>query len=46
MPEIKRICIYCSSSTKIDDCFFRDARKLGRLMGAKGIAVINGAGKM
>ena len=46
MPEIKRICIYCSSSTKIGDCFFRDARKLGRLMAAKGIAVINGAGKM
>lgn len=46
MSEIKRICIYCSSSTKIDDCYFRDARKLGQLMAAKGIAVINGAGKM
>lgn len=46
MPEIKRICIYCASSTKIDDCFFRDARKLGQLMAAKGIAIINGAGKM
>lgn len=46
MPEIKRICIYCASSTKIDDCYFRDARKLGQLMAAKGIAVINGAGKM
>ena len=46
MSEIKCICIYCSSSTKIDDCYFRDARKLGQLMAAKGIAVINGAGKM
>ena len=46
MPEIKRICIYCASSTKIDDCFFHDARKLGQLMAAKGIAIINGAGKM
>jgi hypothetical protein len=46
MPEIKRICIYCSSSTKIDDCYFRDAYKLGQLMAAKGIAVVNGAGKM
>ena len=46
MPEIKRIRIYCASSTKIDDCFFRDARKLGQLMAAKGIAIINGAGKM
>lgn len=46
MPEIKRICIYCSSSTKIDDCYFRDAYKLGQLMAAKGITVVNGAGKM
>ena len=46
MPEIKRICIYCSSSTKIDECYFRDARKLGQLMAAKDIAVVNGAGSM
>jgi len=46
MPEVKRICIYCSSSTKIDDCYFRDAYKLGQLMAGQGIAVVNGAGSM
>ncbi|MBO4839989.1 MAG: TIGR00730 family Rossman fold protein [Bacteroidaceae bacterium] len=46
MPEVKRICIYCSSSTKIDDCYFRDAYKLGQLMAAQGIAIVNGAGSM
>lgn len=46
MPKVSSICIYCSSSTKIDDCFFQDAYKLGKLMAAHGIAVVNGAGKM
>ena len=46
MPEVKRICIYCSSSTKIVDCYFRDAYKLGQLMAAQGIAVVNGAGSI
>ena len=46
MPEVKRICIYCSSSTKIDECYFRDAYKLGQLMATQGIAVVNGAGSM
>ena len=46
MPKVNSICIYCSSSTKIDDCYFRDAYKLGQLMAAQGIAVVNGAGSM
>ena len=43
---VNSICVYCSSSTKIDDCYFRDAYELGKLMAAKGIAVVNGAGSM
>lgn len=46
MPKVNSICIYCSSSTKIDDCYFRDAYELGKLMAAQGIAVVNGAGSM
>ena len=46
MPKVSSICIYCSSSTKIDDCYFRDAYELGKLMAAQGIAVVNGAGSM
>ena len=43
---VNSICVYCSSSTKIDDCYFRDAYELGKLMAAKGIAVVNGTGSM
>ncbi|MCR5534643.1 MAG: TIGR00730 family Rossman fold protein [Bacteroidaceae bacterium] len=46
MPKVNSICIYCSSSTKIDDCYFRDAYELGKLMAVQGIAVVNGAGSM
>jgi hypothetical protein len=42
----KMIAVYCASSTQIDDCYFQDARKLGRLMAEKGITLVNGAGNM
>lgn len=44
--ETKRIAVYCASSTQIEDCFFRDARRLGQLMAAENITLINGAGNM
>lgn len=46
MNSIKRICIYCASSTQIDPAYFEAAQKLGRLMAEKSIAVVNGAGSM
>lgn len=42
----RKIAVYCASSTQIDDCYFRDARQLGRLMGKKGLTLVNGAGNM
>lgn len=42
----RKIAVYCASSTQIDDCYFRDARQLGRLMGEKGLTLVNGAGNM
>ena len=42
----KRIAVYCASSTQIDECYFRDARQLGRLMGERNITLVNGAGNM
>lgn len=42
----RKIAVYCASSTQIDDCYFRDARRLGVLMGEKGMTLINGAGNM
>ena len=46
MNEIKQVCVYSASSTKIDEVFFADARRLGQLMANRGIGLINGAGKM
>ena len=43
---VRSIAVYCASSMQIDDSFFRDARRLGRLMGEKGLTLVNGAGNM
>ena len=44
--NIKSICVYCASSTQIDELYFQEARKLGRLLAQQGITLINGAGSM
>ena len=44
MENIKSVCVYCASSTKIDEAYFEAARQLGKLLAEKGINVINGAG--
>ena len=44
MENIKSVCVYCASSTKIDKAYFEAARQLGKLLAEKGINVINGAG--
>ena len=41
-----KICVYCASSTQIDDQYFRDARCLGKLMAKAGVTLVNGAGNM
>lgn len=46
MSERKSICVYCASSTQIDEAYFRDATRLGELMAEQGIALVNGAGNM
>ena len=43
---MKSICIYCASSDKIPEKYFEAARELGRLMGEKGMTLVNGAGNM
>lgn len=42
----KKIAVYCASSTQIEECYFKDARRLGNLMADKGITLVNGAGNM
>ena len=46
MNKDKKICVYCASSTQIDDRYFRDARRLGQLMAEQGVTLMNGAGNM
>ena len=43
---IHSICVYCASSTKIDDKYFEAAHLLGQKMGQLGITLINGAGNL
>ena len=43
---MNNICIYCASSDQIPDKYFEAARELGRLMGERGMTLINGAGNM
>lgn len=44
MNKITSVCVYCTSSTKIDSAYFEAARELGTLLGQRHIRLINGAG--
>lgn len=40
------VCVYCASSTQIDDKYFRVAEELGTLIAQKGLRLITGAGNL
>lgn len=42
--QLKSVCVYCASSTQIDEKYFRAAEELGRLIAQKGLRLITGAG--
>ncbi len=44
MNNIKNVCVYSASSTKIPREYFEAAEELGRLLAREGINLINGAG--
>ena len=46
MNQIKSICVYSASSTKIDQVYFDAAAQLGRLMAEHHIRLVNGAGSI
>ncbi len=46
MNEVRNICVYCASSSKIDKAYSEAAYRLGRLMAGQGITLVNGAGNM
>ncbi|MDR2679826.1 MAG: TIGR00730 family Rossman fold protein, partial [Tannerella sp.] len=43
---IKTVSVYCASSDRIDNVYAKDAETLGRLLGQRGMQVINGAGNI
>ena len=40
------VCVYCASSTQIDEKYFRAAEELGTLIAQRGLRLITGAGNM
>lgn len=44
--EINSVCVYCASSTKIDQVYFEQATELGKILGERKLNVINGAGSI
>ena len=43
---MQSVCIYCASSTQIDEKYFRAAETLGTLIAQRGLRLITGAGNM
>ena len=46
MMRMNSVCVYCASSTQIDDKYFRAAEELGHLIAGHGLTLITGAGKL
>ena len=44
MKKINSVCVYCASSSKINDSYFKAARELGRLLAKNNIRCVYGAG--
>ncbi len=41
---IQRVCVFCASSSKLDEGYLRPAFQLGQLLASEGIAVVYGGG--
>jgi uncharacterized protein (TIGR00730 family) len=44
MKGIQRICVYCASSSKVDQVYFTAARQLGKMLAQHNITVVYGGG--
>ena len=44
--RMNSVCVYCASSTQIDEKYFRAAEELGTLIAGHGLTLITGAGKL
>ena len=43
---MQSVCVYCASSTQIDEKYFHAAEELGTLIAQRGLRLITGAGKL
>lgn len=41
---IQRVCVFCASSSRLDECYLRPAYELGQLLAQEGIALVYGGG--
>ena len=46
MPEIRSVCVYCGSSSRVPDSHKRAAQELGRLLAERGIGLVYGGGRV
>lgn len=44
--QLKSVCVYCASSTQIDEKYFKSAEALGALIAQNGLRLITGAGNL
>lgn len=42
---IKNVCVFASSSNKLDEEFYSDASELGQLLGAHGMNIVYGGSR-
>lgn len=46
MTDIQNVCVYCGSSSKVDDIYKEAAKKLGKLIADEGWGVVYGGGRV
>lgn len=46
MSEIKNVCVYCGSSSRVDDAYKNAATSLGKLIASEGWGVVYGGGRV
>lgn len=44
--SISRVCVYCASSTKVPEVYFRDTATLGQTLARQGVTVVYGGGSV
>lgn len=44
--EIQNVCVYCGSSSKVDDAYKQAAKKMGQLISNEGWGVVYGGGRV